>query len=75
LSIDVEGMNVEVLQGAGEAVKKSLLICLEYDSEEDKQQFRETLGARFEQIGEYGCNLIFANLDLKERLSAAPTFR
>jgi len=75
LSIDVEGMNVEVLQGAGEAVKKSLLICLEYDSEEDKQQFRETLGTRFEQIGEYGCNLIFANLDLKERLSAAPTFR
>jgi FkbM family methyltransferase len=69
LSIDVEGMNLEVLQGAGEAVRRSLLICLEYDSEEDKRQFRETLGPRFEQVGEFGCNLIFSNRDLKERLA------
>lgn len=69
LSIDVEGMNLQVLHGAGGTLAKSLLVCLEYESEEDKRQFRDFLGPRFEQAGEFGCNLIFVNLDVKKQLA------
>jgi FkbM family methyltransferase len=68
LSIDVEGLNLEVLRGAGETVKKALLICLEFDTEQDKQEYLSILGPDFGPVGEFGCNLILVNHPLEVRI-------
>lgn len=68
LSIDVEGLNYEVLQGARTTLDRSLLICLEYDTDEDREKFSQVLGDGFELYREMGCNLIFINKGLSERL-------
>lgn len=61
LSIDVEGLNVEVLKGAIETLKKTLLVCIEFDSEDEKLEFEQLLGSNFLLIKEIGCNAIFLN--------------
>jgi FkbM family methyltransferase len=65
LSIDVEGLNYEVLEGAAAAVKRSLLVCLEYDESKEREQFAAFLGDNFTLLGEFGCNLLFVNEELK----------
>ena len=71
LSIDVEGLNYEVLEGARETIDKSLLICLEYDTDEDRQKFSRLLGERFELYREMGCNLLFVNKRLSQQVPHA----
>jgi FkbM family methyltransferase len=73
LSIDVEGLNFEVLQGARKTIDRALMICLEYDSEEDRQKFSQVLGDGFDLYREMGCNLIFVNRSLSERLQTGET--
>lgn len=68
LSIDVEGLNYEVLQGARRTIDRALMICLEYDTDEDRENFRQVLGDGFDLYREMGCNLIFVNKALSERL-------
>jgi FkbM family methyltransferase len=68
LSIDVEGLNYEVLQGARKTIDRALMICLEYDTDEDRQKFSQALGDGFDLYREMGCNLIFVNKALSERL-------
>ncbi len=64
LSIDVEGFNYEVLKGATQTIKRSLLICIEFDTEDDKEKFTELLGSDFELLKTFGCNLVYRNLQL-----------
>ena len=71
LSIDVEGLNYEVLEGARETLGKSLLICLEYDADEDRARFSQFLGDEFSLYREMGCNLLFINKTLSQQLKGA----
>ncbi|HWB90618.1 MAG TPA: FkbM family methyltransferase [Puia sp.] len=73
LSIDVEGLNLQVLQGAREIVKKALMICLEFDTENDKQEYLSILGPDFGVVREFGCNLILVNQPLEARISRKET--
>ena len=73
LSIDVEGLNYEVLQGARGTIDRALMICLEYDTDEDREKFRQVLGDGFDLYREMGCNLIFVNKALSERLQTGET--
>ena len=68
LSIDVEGLNYEVLQGATQTIGRSLLLCLEYDTAEERGRFGELLGDGFHLLQEIGCNLLFINKDLQNKL-------
>jgi FkbM family methyltransferase len=61
LSIDVEGLNLEVLEGANATVRKSRLLCIEYDEPTQIGQIQDRLGSDFTIIGRFGCNLIFEN--------------
>lgn len=62
LSIDVEGLNFNVLQGATETLKKTTLLCIEIDNDEDKKVITDFLiHHNFLFIQEIGCNLIFKN--------------
>jgi len=67
LSIDVEGLNYEVMEGGWETINKSLLLCLEYDTEEDRRRFSDFLGEDFELYQDIGCNLLFVNKALSRR--------
>lgn len=67
LSIDVEGLNYEVMEGARETINRSLLLCLEYDTEEDGQRFSQFLGKNFELHQNIGCNLLFINKTMSRR--------
>jgi|GEM_PF-1023871 len=67
LSVDVEGLNCEVLEGACDAISKALLVCLECDTDQDRQKFNLLLGNNFELYREMGCNLLFVNKVLSQR--------
>jgi FkbM family methyltransferase len=67
LSIDVEGLNYEVMEGGWETINKALLLCLEYDHEDDREKFSDFLGKNFELYQDIGCNLIFVNKALSRR--------
>lgn len=64
LSIDVEGLNFEVMQGARETIKRSLLVCIEFDREEEIPVFNDFMGAGFTLLKTIHCNLIYLNRDL-----------
>ncbi|HMI62472.1 MAG TPA: FkbM family methyltransferase [Puia sp.] len=68
LSIDVEGLNFEVLEGARDTLEKSLLLCVEIDRPGDHVRFSKLLGTRFEFVREIGYNVMFVNNDLKNQL-------
>jgi FkbM family methyltransferase len=68
LSIDVEGLNYEVLEGSKQCIERSLLICIEYDGEEDKQRYISLLGPGFQLSQEFGCNMLFINTHLQNKL-------
>jgi FkbM family methyltransferase len=68
LSIDVEGLNYEVLEGAKTCIDKSLLICVEYDTDEDKQRYMTLLEPKFQLNQLFGCNMIFVNTLLQNKL-------
>jgi Methyltransferase FkbM domain len=68
LSIDVEGLNREVLEGASTSLKKTLLVCIEFDAAQEKQEFERILKDDFELINTVHCNLIYINKVLAGRL-------
>jgi len=61
LSVDVEGINLEVLQGGIKTLEKVLVACIEYDNEQelDILQFMKENG--FDFIEKIDCNFIFKN--------------
>jgi len=70
LSIDVEGLNYEVLQGAVNTIRQSLLLCIESDTESDRKKIQDILGDDFEFLRQFHCNGIYINKHLKETLPA-----
>jgi FkbM family methyltransferase len=68
LSIDVEGLNYEVLEGAQKTAERSLLVCLEYDNDDDRRRLLSLLGDQFELIKEFGCNMLLVNRRLEDSL-------
>ena len=68
LSIDVEGLNKEVLLGAKESLKKALLLCIEFDDDPERFEFDKILNQDFELIKTVSCNLIYRNKRLAESL-------
>ena len=68
LSIDVEGLNQEVLEGATISLKKTLIVCIEFDTSEEKNGFEAILNSDFDLIHTVKCNLIYLNKRLADRL-------
>lgn len=64
LSIDVEGINLEVLKGAEKTLAKSLLLCIEFDNQQDKIDYSQLLGNKFTLLKEFGCNMLYINNSL-----------
>ena len=65
LSIDVEGLNLQVLEGALEILDKVFLLCIEFDDASERAQMISKLKEKsFELRKEVGCNLIFMNTRL-----------
>lgn len=62
VSIDVEGLNYEVLEGSQETINKSLFLCIEFDSKDDITRYEKLLGDSFTISKVLGCNAIFKNL-------------
>ncbi|MEZ5194835.1 MAG: FkbM family methyltransferase [Bacteroidales bacterium] len=67
LSIDVEGLNVEVLKGAKNSLSKTLLLCIEFDFDKDLKTYSEIIGNGFELEKRFGCNAIYINKELKAK--------
>jgi len=70
LSIDVEGLNKEVLEGSKDSLQKTLLLCIEYDTPEEKLDFESLLDSNFELINTVHCNLIYLNKKMAAHLKA-----
>jgi FkbM family methyltransferase len=68
LSIDVEGLNFEVLTSAKKTLSKVLLLCIEYeDKEQEIITLMEQNGFKFlKNIS--NCNLVFINESLDKKL-------
>ena len=75
LSIDVEGLNREVLEGATTSLKKTLIVCIEFDTSEEKKGFETILNNDFELIHTVKCNLIYLNKELSAKLKKKETFK
>jgi len=62
LSIDVEGMNLEVLESAHSIALRSHFICIEHDGIQEAAVLRSILeGLNFRYMATLGCNQIFEN--------------
>ncbi len=64
LSIDTEGMELEVLNGSIKTLDKTYLICIEANSQHERQEIFDALNGKFELIEDNGCNLIMYNKEL-----------
>lgn len=66
LSIDVEGLDYDVLLGATETLKKVLWLVVEQNGDEEKQKIQQiTKQHGFEYVTDISCNMIFKNMDSK----------
>jgi FkbM family methyltransferase len=63
LSIDVEGLNFEVLEGSINTLKKVKILCIEADTNENKNIMELTSKLNFQLLKATNCNLIFINKD------------
>lgn len=61
LSIDAEGLNIEVMEGGPETIAKSLIVCVEFETEDEKKKIANILGDQFKFLKTFGCNMIFLN--------------
>ena len=62
LSIDTEGMEIDVIEGAKNTLKNVFLICIEDNKGEDRfrgSQIIKKYGFKF--IRQFGCNFIYKN--------------
>jgi FkbM family methyltransferase len=69
LNIDVEGLNYQVLEGAVLTLKRTLLVCLEWDETEEKKGFGDLLGPDFKYMQDFGCNSIYLNKTMYELIN------
>lgn len=64
LSIDVEGLDYDVLLGAKDTLKKVFLLIVEQNGENEKKDIMDlALQNGFEYLTEKSCNLVFKNKD------------
>ncbi len=63
LTIDTEGLNYQVIQGAEQTLAVTYLVCIEVDSPEEEALITEFLTRkhRFRKIKSMGCNRLFVN--------------
>lgn len=64
VSIDVEGMNRDVLEGARHTLRRARLLCIEFDSRNDIEEYASILGRSWEIAGETPCNVVFRNIEV-----------
>lgn len=64
LSVDAEGFDLEVLRGAPETLKKTLLLIVEAGTPEEERAILDHLGDRFVHVKSCGCNLLLRRADL-----------
>jgi FkbM family methyltransferase len=67
LSIDVEGLNMEVVKGAYDTLKKTFLLCLEFDKEDELDLYTNYLTG-FNRIKIMGCNAIYINEQISKTI-------
>lgn len=67
LSIDVEGLNVEVLKGSKKSLERTLMLCIEFDYDNHINVYTDILGEGFELVEKFGCNAIFLNKALQKQ--------
>ncbi len=60
LSIDVEGLDYQVLLGATKTLEKTYCLLIEFGTEEDVVKIKSLL-TNFTLVKEIGCNLLFIN--------------
>lgn len=62
LSIDVESLNLEVLEGCRGILNKTYLLCIEYDDIKEKNEYYNILKAySFIEIDDNNCNVFYKN--------------
>jgi FkbM family methyltransferase len=64
VSIDVEGLNFEVLKGSVETLKKTLLLCIEFDNDEEMKKIKDFVPLNFKEVQRIGCNILYLNNEL-----------
>lgn len=64
LSIDTEGFDYQVIKGARETLKRTLLLCIETIDEKSEAELISSLEKDFELVKRFGCNMIFRNRHL-----------
>lgn len=67
VSIDVEGLNFEVLSGSRNTLQKTLLLCIEFDNNEEKLKIKNSIPAEFEEVLQIGCNILFRHSKLSSQ--------
>lgn len=62
LSVDVEGFDLAVIQGAEKTLQRTFLVCIEFNSAEEKEAITAIMQKhQFSFLKGFGCNLIFQN--------------
>jgi FkbM family methyltransferase len=69
LSIDTEGLNYQVIQGANDTLTNTELVCVEFDNDQEEALLTKYLSTKhkFRKLRTMGCNVIFANEYYDER--------
>ena len=61
ISIDVEGLNLQVLEGGLKVLNKTILLSVEFDDSDEKDKIIKLISSNFDLLHIFGCNLIFIN--------------
>jgi FkbM family methyltransferase len=69
LTVDTEGYNYMTLEGSVQTLKKSLLVCLEWDEENEKKNYEILLAPDFSFLQDFGCNSIYLNQTMLKHLN------
>lgn len=65
LSIDTEGLDLEVLKGASENLHKVLILCVEQSETDKGEKIKKYLTQNnFRFLRQFGCNLLFQNSNI-----------
>lgn len=59
LSIDAEGMDVEILAGGIQALARTSFLCIEANDEIAERRISNVVGGQFELARRFGCNLVW----------------
>jgi FkbM family methyltransferase len=62
ISIDVEGWNFDVVRSAEQLINKAIVLCIEYDTTEEREQILSTT-SKFGLVHDNGCNLIMKKMN------------